>query len=133
MKKIYLLVVICIVIFSNTSSAQLTDTKWKGTFYIPDAYECHMDFKKDTLNLVIAASGDIIETMKYSLAGDTLTIIKLNGSSPCGDEVGIYTFKINGDKLKITLVKDNCGDRSSAGFGNELTRVPESGAMKKND
>ena len=133
MKKMYLLVVICMVVFSSTSTAQLTDTKWKGIFYIPSEYECYMHFKKDTVDLVLAQSGTIIESMKYLLAGDTLTIIKLNGESPCGTESGIYTCKINGDKLKFTVVSDNCGGRSSAGLQNELTRIPQLDEMKKDD
>jgi hypothetical protein len=133
MKKFFLPVVICVTVFSQTSFAQLTDTKWQGVFYIPSETECYMHFKKDTLDLVTAESGAVIEGMKYSIAGDTLTITKLYGGSPCGDDAGVYTWKINADKLKLTFISDNCGARASAGLDNELTKINIPDIKKEND
>ena len=132
MKKYFFPLLICIVFSSATSFAQLADTKWQGTFYIPSENECYLHFKKDTLNLVFAESGDIIEAMKYTVSGDTLTLSKLYGGSPCEETAALYKFKVNADKLKLSIVSDNCSARASAGLDGDLTKVIEA-TIKKED
>jgi hypothetical protein len=132
MKKFFFPLLILMLFFSGNTFAQLADTKWQGTFYIPSENECYLHFKKDTLTLEFAETGDIIETMKYSVSGDTLTISKLAGGSPCESSDAFYRLKVSADKLKLTILKDDCGARASAGLDGDLTKVIE-GTKKKED
>jgi hypothetical protein len=70
------------------------------------------EFKQDTMNLWI--DGNIVESTLYKMNKNTLTLKKISGGSPCGDEEGQYTYKISSDRLTITPVKDECGARSAA-------------------
>jgi hypothetical protein len=46
---------------------------------------------------------------KYTVAGDTVTLVAVGGLKPKGcDSKGIYNFKRNGDALSFTLVNDSC-------------------------
>lgn len=97
------------------ASAQITNTKWKGTLNIPSPAECVMDFKKDTVYLNIAADNSLIETMLFTVKGDTLTLVKVSGMSPCsGDSKGLYRLEFKDDKLYIKPLSDDCQDRLDA-------------------
>jgi len=52
--------------------------------------------------------------MSYTVSGDTLRITKLDGNSPCNEEVGVYNFNIKEDKLFLKVNNDPCSIRSSA-------------------
>lgn len=113
MKKSIL--IICITLsFAGVASAQLTGTKWKGLPNIPEPYEAIFDFRKDTLLLVVEQT-IIVETMTYSLKGDTLFLKKLDGKSPCenGSE-GSYKLVKDGDKFTLVSLKDDCSERAAA-------------------
>jgi hypothetical protein len=46
---------------------------------------------------------------KYTVDGDTVTLVGVGGVTPKGcDDKGIYNFKRNGDALSFTLVNDSC-------------------------
>ncbi|RYY67848.1 MAG: hypothetical protein EOO13_13905 [Chitinophagaceae bacterium] len=133
MKRISIAVIIGLIAFSQSSLAQLTDSKWQGNFYVPGELECFLHFKKDSVDLVILETGGVIEGMKYTIAGDTLSLVKLFGGSPCGDEPGVYKWKIEGEILRLTLLSDPCGPRASAGLDSGLKKMPDPSPMKKED
>jgi hypothetical protein len=108
----FLIAVLCA---GTMAHAQLANTKWKNTMMIPEAVECILDFTKDTAKILVADEDMLVETMLYTIKQDTLTIVKLNGTSPCDTEtVGKYKFELKDDKLTIVPIADDCNDRSAA-------------------
>jgi len=112
MKKIIFLLVISIA--SISVHAQLTDTKWKDTLKLDNPLEVFFSFAKDTLIVTAVADGSLIETMTYTVKDNVFTIQKVSGQSDCdSSSLGKYKFEINGDDMYVTLVSDDCTDRSS--------------------
>ena len=71
------------------------------------------EFKTDIHYLSI--NGDIVETSKFKMNGDTLTLQKLSGISPCdGSLIGMYLAIIKDDKLSISVIDDACELRAMA-------------------
>ena len=97
----------------TTADNALENTTWKGTFNIPDVTEGLFVFKKDTVTVMI--NDYAMEVMKYSVKGDTLSLTKLMGDSPCNTQnPGLYQFNVNGDMMTLKMLSDNCIERSSA-------------------
>ena len=96
----------------NTPANKLENTRWEGTMKIPSETYTVIEFKKDSS--FIWVDNMVIEAMSYTVSGDTLTLAKLYGSSPCAYEKGIYQFTINNNLLKIIAVNDPCHDRVAA-------------------
>ena len=102
-------------IFLGTQNlnAQVQNTSWEGVFNVPSPQEGVFEFKTDTV--YVKLFGDILETSRFKTSGDTLTLQKLSGGSPCDtDIIGIYRFKINDDKLLLTMINDDCAERAMA-------------------
>lgn len=98
---------------ANNINAQIQNTSWKGVFNVPSPQDGVFEFKADTVYVILF--GDILETSKFKIIGDTLTLQKLSGGSPCDESViGIYHFKINDDKLLLTMIDDVCEQRAMA-------------------
>lgn len=109
-----ILILVLLVSAIGTSNAQLENSKWKGIVYAPEATEAFMEFRKDTLH-VISTNGMPLETMNYALSGDTLSIRKITGGSPCDvSTVGYYKTEIFDNKLFIIPIKDDCLERTLA-------------------
>lgn len=113
MKK-YLLAAFIFSFFSLASKAQLENTRWRNTLNVPDPIDCEFVFKKDTLEAYTVANGQMIEAMSYKLSKDTLRIVKISGTSPCSDVVGIYKAVLKDNQLTITPIDDPCVERSGA-------------------
>lgn len=113
MKKAFFSTVLFVLLY-DAINAQLTDTKWRNFMNIPDSYETIMHFKKDTAILTLAADGSLVETMTFSVAKDTLRLIKISGLSGCDDTAGLYRIQIKDDKLTIEPISDECYDRVNA-------------------
>ncbi len=113
MKKILTLIVI---IFSIQSvKAQLANTSWIGNFKIPEETQMLARFTQDSLVLGYANNDEVIERMKYSIAGDTLTITKLDGISPCSTTApATYKMMMKDEKLYISSLLDDCPERADA-------------------
>lgn len=113
MKKSILILLIALS-FAGVVSAQLTGSKWKGLPNIPDPYEAILDFKKDTVLLIVEQTM-VVETMSYTLNGDTLIMKKLDGNSPCGaGSEGSFKLIKDGDKFTLVSLKDDCPERAAA-------------------
>ena len=113
MKKIALLALICFIVMS--ADAQLTNTKWKVTLYIPDSTDVIFDFRTDTVEAITEATNESLETTIYTVQDSILTFKKVYGQSDCDDTViGKYKFEMKDDGMFLTLIEDNCSDRSNA-------------------
>lgn len=122
MKKI--LALFTIMFLMQQSKAQFVNTSWTGTFKIPEETQVLLQFKEDSLILGNANTNEILERMKYSITGDTLTITKLDGISPCSfTDPATYKIMLKDEKLYITSVMDDCPERAGA--------WPEDGMIKK--
>lgn len=95
--------------------AQLKNTRWEGAIKGDNPRNAILDFKKDTLILYGASNNEIVETMMYTINGNTFTVKKIEGQSDCDNTTqGKYGLEIKGDKMLIKLISDMCNDRSSA-------------------
>jgi hypothetical protein len=109
--------VILTLLFSLTLSAnaQLNNTNWKGTIMAPSEVNVVLQFKKDTLNIVIAGTDDVIESMKYSVKDDVITINKIAGGSPCSNDVtATIKYDIKDTTLVLVPLTDPCDERKNA-------------------
>jgi hypothetical protein len=113
MKK--LIFIPLISLFSFSLSAQLKNTRWKGTIKGDNSRNVILDFKKDTVTIYTVSDSEIVEIMTYSMNETSFTVNKVTGQSDCDNNTpGKYRFTIKSDKMSIALIKDACYDRSSA-------------------
>ncbi|MFD0793338.1 hypothetical protein ACFQZX_06890 [Mucilaginibacter litoreus] len=110
-----LIFIAAIVFTSLTASAQLANTSWKGIIAAPTDVEVILRFKKDTINIVIAGTDNVIESMKYTLKGDEIIINKLSGGSPCStDQTAVIKYVLKDSKLILIPTTDPCDERKNA-------------------
>jgi hypothetical protein len=113
MKKIIFFVLVCFTFIS--AKAQLTNTKWKATLYIPDSKDIIFDFRTDTVEAFSIEDSESLETMLYTVKDTILTLKKITGQSECDDTVvGKYKFEMKDDGMYVTMIEDNCTDRANA-------------------
>lgn len=111
------------------AEAQLSNTSWKGIFYVPDPVECQLVFSSDTATLSFSGSQVPLEMMSFRMSGDTIFFKKITGMSTCYDEKeAAYQYKREGTKLYFTVVDDPCYDRRNA-FPAEALEIIESGKL----
>ena len=111
MKKIIFIAFIAFI--SASANAQLANSKWKGTLQLDNPTDVVFDFRTDTLEAFVAEDNSSLELMKYSIKDNVLSIQKISGQSECDDTaVAKYKFEIGSDGLLLTLIEDNCIDRS---------------------
>lgn len=112
MKKI--LFSITALIFAQIASAQIANTAWSGNFNIPDPTQMVLQFKSDTLVLSFP-NNTVLESMTYKINNDTLSVVKIEGQSPCDNTTaGTYKIVMKEKKLFLTVLKDDCPERASA-------------------
>lgn len=117
---------LCCLCTAFVSQAQLSNSAWKGTVMAPDEIPATLRFKSDVLDVVITASGSLLESMSYQLSGDTLLLKKISGGSPCDTSaLGKYLWRVNGDNLTVTPVSDPCSARIAAWPKAALIRTKE--------
>jgi hypothetical protein len=113
MKKfVFGLLVVVAISWQVKQGTSLSNTKWSGSMNVPDPMGVTLEFKKDTFTVFIGE--EIVEAMSYKVKGDTLSITKLFGSSPCGEEEGKYKYTIKEDLLTITAIEEACEPRAAA-------------------
>ena len=103
------LTIFSIILMASPNNNELVNTSWMGLINAPDPEDANLKFSEDTLYVYI--NTQLIETSIYSVNSDTLTLQKISGLSPCLDEIGSYTFKINDDVLVIKPATDICEAR----------------------
>lgn len=108
----------------QSTKAQFANTSWIGTFRIPEETQLLVQFKSDSLIVSYLNSGETLERMKYRINKDTLTIVKLDGESPCSyTNEATYTILMRDEKLYIKALSDDCPERATA--------WPEDGFVRK--
>jgi hypothetical protein len=112
MKKI--LVLILAIVGTLSAKAQLANTKWAGNMSVPDDVSVVLQFKADSLLLIIKPRGEnefVGETMTYSLKDSTITLSKVSGNSPCGEDKFTVKYTIKDQQLFIKPLTDPCDAR----------------------
>ncbi len=113
MKKIIFILLATFIL--TPAFAQLKNTRWEGAVKGDDPRNTILDFKEDTLILYAVPNNEIVETMTYTINGNSFTVKKVKGQSDCDNtSPGKYGFQIKGGKMLIKLISDACNDRSSA-------------------
>jgi hypothetical protein len=113
MKAFYLL--IALTLTATIANAQLKNTKWKGKLNVPVETNVILDFKKDSVDMIITDEGVVGETMTYSVKDSIITMKKTSGHSPCNvDDVFAIKYLIKDDKLYLSNLSDPCDERTYA-------------------
>ena len=103
----------CLFFMVINAHAQLQNSKWKATLQLNEPVDVVFIFSSDTLTVVSAENNESLETMVYTISDTTLTMRKLEGQSNCDTDVtATYSIKISGDEMQLSLIKDECYDRS---------------------
>jgi hypothetical protein len=124
MKKIILMALFCCAF--SLAKAQFANTKWNGMLMVPEQISVILDFKKDTLIISSDESGEVLETMSYSIKADTLVLKKVSGGSPCPEgSFGKVKFNMANNKLSILSVVDSCQMRAAAWTKEPFTKIKE--------
>ena len=120
--KTFLLSIILLTMLT-VSKAQLTNTKWTGTMYIPTDAQVTLSFKKDTVDMIINENDYVGETMSYMVKDSVITLKKLSGNSPCSSGTFTVKYFIKDNKLFIEPLKDPCENRTHAWPQTGFTKV----------
>lgn len=105
------------------AKAQLANSKWSGTLAVPPVTDVTLDFRADTVIIILMNTGDIIETSVYTVKDTVITMKKVSGESPC--EIGsIFTLKytIKENKLFLKVLADPFTNRANA-LENHLKKI----------
>ena len=101
-----------LTILSIASYAQLNKTKWKTQLQLENITDVYFDFGNDSLKVFAAADSSLLETSLFTEKGKELSILKVKGISNCDGITGTYKFEIKNDQMVLTLISDQCSDRS---------------------
>lgn len=95
--------------------AQQTSMKWKGTLNLDSPTDIFLEFRGDTCEAINVSDAESLETMHYTLSDTLLTLQKLWGNSDCdSSSIGKYKIVKKDNGMVITLLSDDCDDRSHA-------------------
>jgi len=124
MKSFYFL--ITLLLTAGVAKAQLKGTKWEGKLNVPDETNVILDFKKDSVDMIIVDGGFVGETMTYSVSDSVITMKKVSGHSPCNiDDVFKVKYLVKGDELFISNLSDPCDERTETWTKEPLLRVKQ--------
>ncbi len=117
--------VLMLLVATVSAKAQLNGTKWRGNVNVPEDVTVLLNFQKQTLEMT-AMDGNQLESMSYTVKGDTILLKKLSGGSPCDlDSTFKVKYTINYDKLSITPLTDDCEGRQRAWQKQPFTKVKD--------
>ncbi len=125
MRKLYMAMLLLLT--AAVSKAQLTNTKWEGKMNVPDETKVILDFKKDSVDMIIVDNGMMVgETMTYAVKDTVITMKKTSGHSPCNvGDVFKVRYSIKEDRLFIGNLSDPCDARADAWTSEPLVRVKQ--------
>lgn len=110
----------------SVAQAQIENSKWSGNLAVPEMVPVTLNFKADTFDIFWAENNELLESMTYKISGDTLTLKKTSGGSPCPEG---STFKLKfstqGDQMTLTLLSDDCPERAAAWTKEPFTKVKQ--------
>jgi hypothetical protein len=123
-----ILAVLFVLFVTHRANAQsnLSNTKWKGVFLIPQAADVLLDFKKDSLYLILAEDNQRLGALTFSQQNDTLMITKISGNSPCPEgSTGWYRIEWieKGEKFFLRGINDECEGRAGVYTTHQFERV----------
>ena len=122
MKRIIIFFAIFFIMLS--AHGQLANTSWKGTITLNQPVDVLFNFGNDTLEVLNTQDSSEMETMKYALNNNVLTLSKLFGHSMCDETTpGIYSCNVNGNQMFLNGISDACDDRKTALTNVQLTKV----------
>ncbi len=117
--------VLMLLVTTVSAKAQLNGTKWRGNVNAPEDITVLLNFQKQTLEMT-AMDGNQLESMSYTVKGDTILLKKLSGGSPCDlDSTFKVKYSIKDDKLSITPLTDDCEGRQRAWQKQPFTKVKD--------
>lgn len=100
------------------AKAQLPNSRWSGTLAVPQVSDVIIDFKADTMNIILMNTGDIIERSAYTVKNNVITMKKVSGGSPCDvGSVFTLTYTIKNNQLFIKVLSDPCTNRANSWQG----------------
>jgi hypothetical protein len=104
--------------FATSATAQLKNSRWLATPASDTTRRFTLDFDSDSA-VLRSLDSTIFEKMSFKIDHSKLVLQKVIGSTLCSNEdVVLYDFKLNGNKMETRLVSDPCGQRSLALSGN---------------
>lgn len=113
MKQLIFLTVLGAISFA--AKAQLTTQRWEATISIPNPTECFLQFDHDTMKLFTKdMPAAPVESMRFTAASDTLTLVKLDGQSPCDNTPAVYRATVKDNVLQFASISDACDVRVNA-------------------
>ena len=113
MKKYIFILGLMIAGFASYAQVSLANTKWAGSISAPSPVDVDFVFTADKFDIQLG--GESLEEMAYTLKGDTITVKKTVGKSPCEDgSTATYKVVIKDDKLVITPISEPCEMRGNA-------------------
>jgi hypothetical protein len=109
----------------STAHAQLANTKWKVSLQLESLVETMFVFSGDSLKVYTVADSMMLESMSFSVKDTVLTIKKAYGQSNCdATAVGKYKYEMKSDGMYVTLLSDDCVDRSSVLDKTKWVKMP---------
>ncbi|ADB38808.1 hypothetical protein [Spirosoma linguale] len=103
---------------------QLANTAWQGTVETSKVVDVVLRYGADTMAMYTVADKQLLETMTYTMKGDSLTWKKVSGTSPCDTQaIGIYQVMIKNDEMVLKLLKDDCPLRSGSLLPKPFKRI----------
>ncbi len=94
---------------------QLANTAWQGTVETSKAVDVVLRYGADTMTMYTVADKQLLETMTYTMKGDSLTWKKVSGTSPCDTQaIGIYRVMIKNEEMVLKPLKDDCPLRAGS-------------------
>ena len=125
-KTIALLVIVCCSLMTVT--AQLANTKWKGTIKIATKTglvptDVTLFFTTDTLS-VVYDNGFQPDIMSYKETDGKVIYKKISGGVPCDTTALMVTsYQIKNDQLWIKAIQDECRVRGQGDISAPFDRV----------
>ena len=117
MKRFFVITILIGASLTATAQVenQLANTTWQGAVETSKVVDVVLRYGADTMTMYTVADKQLLETMTYTMKGDTLTWKKVSGTSPCDTQaLGIYQVMIKSDEMVLKLLKDDCPLRSGA-------------------
>jgi hypothetical protein len=121
-KNICLAVCLVLIGFVQTQAQSLQKTQWKSLFAAPINDTAMFTFARDTSYITNSKGMEIVYSI-FRISHDTVTIKDIGGEIACGDEVGVYTFTMTKNILKLLVVADPCDGRVNSLNGREWVRT----------
>src|SRR5262245_56983895 len=105
----------CLIILLILATAVRAEEFKKGTYSVT-AGDVKWSLKYDDSGKVtVSRNGEVVVEASYKVKGDELEVTDEKGPMACdGAQTGKYKWKLEGKKLTLTKLTDECDGRASA-------------------